>query len=137
MCERLFIHTLMADSSPPALSQLSFVVVRRLFCVLLMLCFGSFSAEVAIADVHDGDAPGLAAAGDAAGGQVPPAPDAGDEGRNHDVVHVCHCVHAHGSLDPVDSALPVALPESSITMVFAVLGPASADLDPHLRPPIA
>lgn len=109
-------------------------MARRLICFLLMLCFGSFSAEVAIADVHDGDAPSASAENPTS--DQAPAPEDGPPRNGHDVVHVCHCVHAHSSLDPVTAELPVAYPDARGNVDLDVLRPASADLDPHLRPPI-
>lgn len=125
--------------------------LRRPIALVLALCFGFYSAESLLADVHDGDATheelaqvegsGLhaarhAAIGDAQGdamndsGEHPSGPSGHDR-------HACHHAHAHcgwfeenGTDDGSFAATqepPVAWPDRA---------PASRDTQPQLRPPI-
>ncbi len=111
-----------------------------------MLCFGLFTAEALLADVHDGDATHeelvrvdgdrhvdqhevTATGADAILGERAPA----DAGHAH---HACHCVHAHGAWSPLLSVL------TATTVVVAsgqpalnVDGPPSPSREPQLRPP--
>ena len=121
------------------------LVLKRITGFVLALCFGLFTLEVAIADVHDGDASAAEVAKAPVGGgatstdAVPnrdSGPGAPTEPAGHET-HVCHCVHAHGGWTPVASELPA--PRSSVytPVMLAVLAPTQVDLDVHLRPPIA
>lgn len=109
--------------------------MRRAIAFLMLLSFGFFSLEIAVADVHDGDASAaeIAKVTGSPSGELPqdaPA-DAGHE------VHVCHCVHAHGTLTPAAPHLAVTPRDVSTAVGIDDLAPATVDLDVHLRPPIA
>lgn len=126
--------------------------IRRCTALVLMLHLGLFSsAEVSIADVHDGDASASATemssgheAGDArpiaiaetAGetddaGAPSPAP-----GQTHPV-HVDHCAHAH--VAPVASVARAVEPPREHALVRGVSerSPAGTTLAPPVRPPVA
>lgn len=98
-----------------------------------MLSFGFFTAEVALADSCDGDATSSAV-------QVPVGTDGGPAPASpgtHNVPHVCHCAHSHGTLtSDVPRLSPLPLVTRSARQ-FVVLPPAVVDLDTQLRPPIA
>jgi hypothetical protein len=109
--------------------------MRRAIAFLTLFSFGFFSLEIAVADVHDGDASvaEIAQVTGAPSGELPQhgPPDSGHE------VHVCHCVHAHGTLTPATPRLAVLLRDASAALGTDYLAPATVDLDVHLRPPIA
>lgn len=111
------------------------------------MCFGLFTVEALLADVHDGDAtheelvrvdgdrhaelhPALAT--DA--GRPPGERESGEPGHSE---HACHCVHAHGIWSPApvaQVATTVAATEPPGLLALELPSPA---LEPHLRPPIA
>lgn len=112
-------------------------VIRRIFAFIIIVSFSYITVEVAIADVHDGDAPASEVAklaGNAPG--APLVPDGPADGPTHDM-HVCHCAHPHGGLTA--SALVLAhFDGRAITRLsLDALAPETVDLDNHLRPPIA
>lgn len=126
---------------------------------MLALCFGLFTAEALLADVHDGDAtheelvradgadhaalhlshgdtPDEADSG-AHAGTTDDHPGEGAPGQSDHGQHACHCVHAHGlfaALGPVPAlpAFHVATP-----VPFAGQTLASGHRDAQFRPPIA
>jgi len=63
-----------------------------------MVTFSFITFEVAVADVHDGDAPvsEIAKLARNAPG-APGGPDSPLDGPTHSI-HVCHCAHPHGGL---------------------------------------
>lgn len=118
-----------------------------------MLCLGLFwSVEVAIADVHDGDAgiaqveAGAADAasrpyGESSGDALtavphPPAPDGQPPGEPHSV-HVDHCAHGHAA--PIVSSEPEQAPPPMHDVVSAAShrAPASLASAPPVPPPVA
>lgn len=111
---------------------------RRLFSLLLLVFFGYFNAEAAIADVCDGDGE-VPYAGDVHASVVQSAPASSDESERpvHDVAHVCHCAHAHGQLstDVTVEAAEAAFHQG--VREALLLQPLRTDRDLHLRPPIA
>ena len=108
--------------------------MRRTIAFLTLFSFGLFSLEIAVADVHDGDASAAEMA--KVTGSTSNLPQDGPADAGHEV-HVCHCVHAHGTLDPVTPGLAVMLRDASAAVGADYLAPANVDLDVHLRPPIA
>lgn len=131
---------------------------RRATAVMLALAFFGFSAETLIADVHDGDAPASEVAKFGAehahggpdhapslapidadadhGAPTPPAtPDAPE--RDGHTYHSCHCAHAHGGAPPTHAPVAADLYEPSALIAESDRAPASAALEPGLRPPIA
>jgi hypothetical protein len=118
------------------------IVFRRGIALLLIVCFGFFFMEVAVADVHDGDAPATEVAKAPLGGVRGAADDARPPGTpipaqtTHEV-HVCHCVHAHGITPGQIQSSPSTVPAERQSMLgFDVLTPDAVDRDRHLRPPI-
>ena len=113
---------------------------RRLFSLLLLVCFGYFNAEAAIADVCDGDGVGtVSMAGDVHASTAGAAPSPSDDSERpaHDVTHVCHCAHAHG---PLTNEVTVRVAEAAFHQRVSensLLKPLGTDRDVHLRPPIA
>ncbi|MES2523215.1 MAG: hypothetical protein V4617_10980 [Gemmatimonadota bacterium] len=129
-------------------------MARRCFALVLALCFGLFSVESLIADVHDGDAPASeqtrysgAADADMRGGapatnspvvdlhthsdgEAPP-PSSGHS------VHACHSGHAHVGLTAIGIELERLAPEHLAVLASRALPPVDAQREPHLRPPIA
>ena len=129
-------------------------MARRWFALVLALCFGLFSAESLIADVHDGDAPaseqtrysGAADAGPGTGAPATTAPAADLHTHSDDEappptsghsLHACHSGHAHIGLTAVGVELERAAPEHVAVLANRALPPADAKREPHLRPPIA
>lgn len=108
--------------------------MRRAIAFLTLFSFGCFSLEIAVADVHDGDASAAEMA--KVTGSTSNLPQDGPADAGHEI-HVCHCVHAHGTLDPVTPGLAVMLRDASSAVGADYLAPAAVDLDVHLRPPIA
>lgn len=115
-------------------------MARRLLSLLLLVCFGYFNAEAAIADGCDGDGVGVVTMpGDVhvTAAQSAPVPSDQSPRPAHNVVHVCHCAHAHGTLTttmPSRAGVPLLHHEVTET---ALLQPFGTDRDVHLRPPIA
>ena len=123
-------------------------MLRRLVALVLMLCFGLFTAEALMADVHDGDATHeelvrvdgdrhveqhAAAATD--GDHTPREPASGEPAHSE---HACHCVHTHGAWLPMHAALTTAtVIVASRQPAQRADRPASPALESHLRPPIA
>ena len=115
--------------------------LRRLTAFLLALGFGLFTAEQAIADMHDGDAAaelvvhvGSHAQASGAFGDLRGHTPEDFSGHS---VHVCHCVHIHGGL-PASAYLAQNEPApTTATIMAGVQAPAGADLELRLRPPIA
>ena len=108
-------------------------VARRVLSLLLTLSFGFFTAEVALADSCDGDAT-TSAIRAPAGTDSGPAPA---RQGTHNVPHVCHCAHAHGTVKADPPQLAGSDRSTRQTLTFATQEPAAVDLDVHLRPPIA
>jgi hypothetical protein len=121
----------------------SSVVTRRCVSLFVLLCFGFFSIETVVADVHDGDATAAEVAKATAGANVANAAPASDQdgapanGTTSHTTHVCHCIHAHGGLNAVAMALSAPPQSHDVALGFDVIAPAKVDLDVHLRPPIA
>ena len=126
-------------------------MLRRLVALVLMLCFGLFTAEALLADVHDGDATHaelVRVDGDRHAerhaGEVTSAPDPepvpgerapGETGHSQ---HACHCVHAHGVWSPALTVLASAtVLVTADEPVLDAEGPPSPALEPRLRPPNA
>ena len=127
-------------------------LVRRCTALVLMLHLGLFSsAEVSIADVHDGDATTFAAVTSSDRGTRDARPiaigetavetdDAGAPtpapGPTHSI-HVDHCAHAH--VAPVASVAREAEPPREHALVRGVSqrSPASTTLAPPVPPPLA
>lgn len=117
-------------------------MTRRCISLLVLLCFGFFSAETFVADVHDGDATAAEIAKATAGANIAsmPAPaetDGPTKGDSQHSTHVCHCVHAHGGLNAVPMTLSELSPSHDKAPALDMTPPAKVDLDVHLRPPIA
>jgi hypothetical protein len=98
-----------------------------------MLWFGSFTAELLIADACDGDA---ASAEFAETNETNDHsnPEGSSQEPGHSM-HVCHCVHAHGGFVTAPAGVPV------IELVATVVGfdssaPRVPLIDRDLRPPI-
>ncbi len=122
--------------------------------ILLSLCLSLFFAEVAVADVHDGDASESEVAAlspVAANGTAEPAPAASEQAssvasavqtvqqgaRQQTHEHACHCLHAHNgwTADPAEQAPPAVVNETGCFV--RVVAPAQAYVDVEYRPPIA
>ena len=140
-----------------------FAFVRRLTACLLALCFGLFTAEALLADVHDGDATHEElvrtdgarnhAAVHAAHGDAPEtariavhADASGDgghpgerpAGQSEHTQHSCHCTHAHGVGTQRGGLLTSALTDMHPALIaFRDQAPPRHDVEPQLRPPIA
>lgn len=117
-------------------------MIRRCVSLIVLFCFGLFSLETVIADVHDGDASPSELANATAGataGLVPtPAQTDGPvKAPNPHSGHVCHCAHAHGGLSASAPGLSAPPLRHDVAPVLRVIRPAKVDLDVHLRPPIA
>ncbi|HCT57520.1 MAG TPA: hypothetical protein DGD08_10005 [Gemmatimonas aurantiaca] len=107
---------------------------RRLIAFMVLCCLALYSGEGLIADAHDGDAQVSAVSMMTAGGGS--SNSSTPDGPVHSQ-HACHCLHAHGAADVVplgdfDNGLVVA----SAPVVRLTRMPASARLEPQLRPPI-
>lgn len=102
-----------------------------------MTCFGLFTAETLIADVHDGDVganhPVSIETTTAHVGESPPS---GPNEAAHSI-HVCHCVHAHGGVTPSASASAPRIGGSGGPVIIGDRVPTSVDREPPRRPPIA
>lgn len=122
-------------------------MIRRLVSLVLALCFGLFSAEALVADVHDGDAThtelvsaaqatGHAAHVDGDGGSGPHERAPGESGHS---LHVCHCAHAHGSSWTRVSLIapPATVQLAQQLPTTGARAPSSDAPEPRLRPPIA
>jgi len=101
---------------------------------MVLCCLALYSGEGLIADAHDGDAQVSAVSMMTAGGGS--SNSSTPDGPVHSQ-HACHCLHAHGAADVVplgdfDNGLVVA----SAPVVRLTRMPASARLEPQLRPPI-
>lgn len=112
-------------------------LLRRCAALALMLCLGLFSTvEVAIADVHDGDAEIAQIEGSGAAAAGTRAPDGPAPGEPHSV-HVDHCAHGHAA--PVVARQQHHEPPSAHMVVVglsqrAPVLPAAA---PPVPPPVA
>ena len=119
-------------------------LVRRFTAGLLALAFMASSAETLIADVHDGDATAqevetIASSGNASSGVLlrGDAPSEDSEKSSGHSMHVCHCIHAHGGLP---GHLDVRSESSEARLQVRGVSdrmPASASLEPAIRPPAA
>lgn len=109
--------------------------MRRTLATLLMFCFGLFSMELAVADVHDGDASAAEIAA-LTGADLQDVPADGSSEPTHDT-HACHCVHGHGTVQVVTSRHEFVGGAETKAPHVVLLGPAAVDLDVHVRPPIA
>ena len=117
-------------------------MTRRVISFIVLLCFGLFSVETVVADVHDGDATAseiaqATAAQDVSGAQ--PESESGDpaQGTTSHEVHVCHCIHAHGGLKAMVVTLSSPEQLHDLAANLVVVAPAKVDRDVHVRPPIA
>lgn len=111
--------------------------LRRATAVLLATCFGLFTAETLIADVHDGDVGAnhpisIETTTAHVGGGPPSVPTEAAHS-----IHVCHCVHAHGGVTPIASASAPRIESSGGPTIIGDRAPASVDREPPRRPPIA
>lgn len=132
--------------------------MKRCVGFVLLLCFGVFSLEALIADVHDGDAgemairnvgergeepaspapvssreQGATAVDDTAGTPATPSP----ESRSEQHRHACHCMHAHGGWTAAPIGFPPPPAAARLAIIDVVLTPPAVDPATHLRPPIA
>ncbi len=118
----------------------SSVVTRRVISFIVLLCFGLFSLETVVADVHDGDATAAEIAQATAGpDNAESGPQSGEpaqETTSHEM-HVCHCIHAHGGLKAMAMALSAPEKLHDLAANLDVVAPANVDRDVHVRPPIA
>ena len=117
-------------------------MTRRCISLFVLLCFGFFSAETFVADVHDGDATAAEIAKATAGANIASMPipaqtDGPTRGDSQHSTHVCHCVHAHGGLNAAGLALSELPQGHDLAPALDMTVPAKVDLDVHLRPPIA
>ncbi len=116
---------------------------RRIAAALLALCFGVYSAEALIADVHDGDATTSEQVRYAGASDAPAAIDlhthSDTEAPANDghPVHVCHGGHAHIGLTSSGFELDTPAPDPVAVIVGTALPPVDARREPQLRPPIA
>ena len=127
-------------------------LLRRCTALVLMLHLGLFSsAEVSIADVHDGDAKASAAVteSDRGTGDTRPIATAETAAESDDAraptpapgpthsIHVDHCAHAH--MAPVASVARPDEPAREHALVRGVSqrSPASTTLAPPVPPPVA
>ncbi len=120
--------------------------LRRVVAILLALCFGLFSAEALIADVHDSHATGRVGMGSVGATQgmngsanadlhshQDEAPRSGDSHR----MHACHGGHAHTGM------IVVALKIDRERLRDGAVSPrrdgptSTMRREPQLRPPIA
>jgi hypothetical protein len=134
-------------------------MLRRLIAILLAACFGLFSAEALVADVHDGDAAraelarlkGSAErvteraserAADHPATHVTVRATAVDGQHHHDPApsghtqHACHCVHAHSDWVHTEGPLRVVIAAHAAPPALAPQAHPSRFLEPALRPPI-
>jgi hypothetical protein len=124
----------LADSVMASLNPL----VRRTTALALMMCFGFFTAEILIADVHDGDVGANhpisieTTTSHADAGGLPQFPTEGAHS-----MHVCHCIHAHGGLAALASVSSPTLEGATVPPVRGDRVPASLARAPQLRPPIS
>jgi hypothetical protein len=123
------------NSSRLLVTRSRFGFGRRLIALLVMIGFGSFTAELLIADSCDGDAGG-ARVGVVSGADQLPGSDGPSPAPAHSV-HVCHCVHAHGGLPARIDRVPPAAEQISSVVIFVALKPPTPALELSLRPPIA
>lgn len=113
-------------------------LVRRTTALALMMCFGLFTAEILIADVHDGDVGANhpvsieTTTSHVDGGGLPQIPTEAAHS-----MHVCHCVHAHGGLTAVASVSDPSRGGATAPLVRGDRVPASLAREPQLRPPIS
>lgn len=120
---------------------------RRALAILLALCFGLFSVESLVADVHDGDASAAEqsqyadavhagqSAADRAGAHTHSDNENADQSGH--TLHACHGAHAHTGLTssgPKWAGSP--LRQASATAPSAC-APLDQRREPQLRPPIA
>lgn len=130
---------------------------RRFVALFLIACFGGFSAEALVAELHDGDlhaaevnAVQSAPSADAriatgavawtevscASARAPETPEAPEAPSRDHTAHLCHCVHAHLADAPragggvTGAVVSLALPATSDAR------PLSRASSPPLRPPI-
>lgn len=122
-------------------------MLRRLASLVLALCFGLFSAESLVADVHDGDATHaeLVSAAQVAGhvphadGESAPGQHERGPDQSGHPLHACHCAHAHGtSWTRVNTVAPTATVQvAQQVLTTGAHAPSSDAPEPRLRPPIA
>ena len=121
-------------------------MLKRITALVLALFFGLFSLEVAVADVHDGDASAAEVAKAPIGGGLasaatgkapssdsnPTAPQ--PSGHN---AHACHCIHLHGGWAPGPDPFPSPPAVTQAVLAHGLLEASQVNVDVHLRPPIA
>jgi hypothetical protein len=116
-------------------------VLRRLVALGLALCFGLFSVEALLADVHDGDATHaeLVSTGAIIGHFDVPGDHGSDHapGRSGHATHACHCVHAHNGVPPVATELAPLAVRTSDVVGASERTPRSLVPEPRARPPVA
>lgn len=127
-------------------------LVRRCAALALMLCLGLFwSVEVAIADVHDGDAtevpaehgaptvqpdtPYTVATASAAHTDAPESH--GSHPVEHHSAHVDHCAHGHVAHISAGSSAPESAPIHGVVPDSSASAPASLRHAPPVPPPVA
>lgn len=137
-----------------------FFLLRRLTACVLALCFGLFTAEALLADVHDGDATheelmradgagdhqaSHVAHGDStdtahADGQAESSsghPGERAPGQSGHSQHSCHCVHVHGGWLQAPRPLASEFGDNhGVPIAFGDQVPNSRVGEPQLRPPI-
>lgn len=122
------------------MSRRRFTAIRRAIASVLLLCFISYGAEAAVADVHDQEQnsiAGSAAYGVSTLAHAPPESGGPDLPVDNHAFHVCHCSHNHAGVLPVTPELA-----PTIVPVQQLQWPGASSLHnipraPLLRPPIA
>jgi hypothetical protein len=123
-------------------------MLRRVIALFLALCFGFFSAESLVADVHDGDAPaseqsryaGVVHAGQSSAADLGDAhTHSGDENAETSghSLHACHGAHAHIGMTADGMTLPGDGLSHESVPAAAECAPVERRREPQLRPPIA
>lgn len=110
--------------------------LRRTTALLLMTCFGLFTAETLIADVHDGDVGANHPVSiESRTAHVDEVPSSSPSEAAHSI-HVCHCVHAHGGVTSSASVSAPRIESSGGPVMIGDRAPTSVDREPPRRPPI-
>lgn len=111
--------------------------LRRTTALLLATCFGLFTAEALIADVHDGDVgANHPVSVETTTAHLGGGPSSVPTEPAHSI-HVCHCVHAHGGMTALASTSAPRIESSGGPAMMGDRVPTSIDREPPSRPPIA
>ena len=113
----------------------------RFAALLAAFCLALSWAEVAVADVHDGDAEGgrSSTASVVAGEQgTPPTAPTDPVPGQHDAQspHTCHCIHVHAAGLPVRAAEQPWAPLALSLTFPPTTALHSVAPEPHFRPPV-